>query len=320
MTWSELLALSHAGAWGDTEKPQHDMPYLSIALGKTIKGEMAFGLATLWAHQHQVYLSSLDDVARTLTLLIDIGGNWVYAFMQHNKGVLHVPLSSKSHISAMINRTLSRSTCRCLCQLQAQKLLQCESHVVYLEGLNRGLEPVPISIPQLPMWIQIPLAGLSASRCCFRWTSHRQCQVTKCLSSQAPAKPQHYLPPCIQLQSVLPKWLTAPAWPPCFKSSYLKQCLTPPVQPQGGSSPRRPISVAQVAPSTIRAKDTLRPDRPILGMPKLEAASLQASPKAARPDEAVPISHLSTPTLASETPKVTSVPTVCNSGLILGWT
>ena len=118
VTWSELLALSHAGAWGDTEKPQHDMAYLLIALGKTIKGEMAFGLATVWAHPHQVYLPSLDEVPRKLSLLIDIGGNWVHAFMQLNEGALHIPLSSKGHISAMINRALSRSTCGCLCQLQ----------------------------------------------------------------------------------------------------------------------------------------------------------------------------------------------------------
>ena len=38
VTWSELLALSHTGAWGDAEKPQHDMAYLLIAVGKTIKG------------------------------------------------------------------------------------------------------------------------------------------------------------------------------------------------------------------------------------------------------------------------------------------
>ena len=38
VTQSELLALSHAGAWVDAEKPQHDMAYLLIALGKTVEG------------------------------------------------------------------------------------------------------------------------------------------------------------------------------------------------------------------------------------------------------------------------------------------
>ena len=39
VTQSELLALSHAWVWGDKEKPQCDMAYLLIVLGKTIKGE-----------------------------------------------------------------------------------------------------------------------------------------------------------------------------------------------------------------------------------------------------------------------------------------
>ena len=64
VTWSELLALSHAGAWGDTEKPQHDMAYFLIASGKTIEGEMAFGLTAVWAHLHQAHLPSLHEVMR----------------------------------------------------------------------------------------------------------------------------------------------------------------------------------------------------------------------------------------------------------------
>ena len=58
MTQSELLALSHTGVWGDTEKPQRDMAYLLIAPDKTIEGEMVFRLATVWAHLHQAHLST----------------------------------------------------------------------------------------------------------------------------------------------------------------------------------------------------------------------------------------------------------------------
>ena len=141
MTQSELLTLSHAGAWGNAEK-KCNMVYLWIALGKTIEGEMAFGLTMVWVHPHLACLSSLHEVARKLTLLINIGNNWVYAFMQLNEGTLHVPLSSKGHISAMTDGALSRSACGHLCQLQVQRLLQCESHVVCPEGFNGGLEPM----------------------------------------------------------------------------------------------------------------------------------------------------------------------------------
>ena len=99
VTWSELIALSHTGAWRDTEKPQCSITYLLIALSKTIEGEMAFRLATVWAHPHQADLSFLDEAVRKLTLPIDIGDNWAYAFVQLNEGALHVPLS-KTVISA----------------------------------------------------------------------------------------------------------------------------------------------------------------------------------------------------------------------------
>ena len=79
VTQQELSALSHAGAWGDLEKPQHDMAFLLIVLGKAMGEEMAFRLMTVWMHPHQACLSSLDEAARKLTLPIDLGDNWAYA-------------------------------------------------------------------------------------------------------------------------------------------------------------------------------------------------------------------------------------------------
>ena len=141
VTWSELLALSCTGAWGDTEKP-HDMAYLLIVLGKTIEEEMAFKLTMVWVHPHQTHLPSLDEAVRKLTLVINIGDNWVYTFMQLKESTLHVPLSNEGYISTTIDGVLSRSAYRHFCQLQVQRLLQCGSHLVCLEGLNGGLEPV----------------------------------------------------------------------------------------------------------------------------------------------------------------------------------
>ena len=99
---------------------------------------MAFGLTVVWAHPHQAHLPSLDEVARKLSLLINIGNNWVYAFVWLNKGALHVPLSSEGHINAMIDGVPSRSTCGHLHQLQVQRLLQCRSYMMCPEGLNGG--------------------------------------------------------------------------------------------------------------------------------------------------------------------------------------
>ena len=95
ITWPELLTLSHTGTWGNIEKPQGNMAFLLIAPRKTIEGEMVFGLAVVWAHPHQAWLSSLDEAAKKLALLIDLGDNWAYAFVQLNEDAQHVPLSNE---------------------------------------------------------------------------------------------------------------------------------------------------------------------------------------------------------------------------------
>ena len=194
---------------------------------------MALGLTTVWAHPHQACLPSLDEAVRKLTLLINIGDNWVYTFMQLNKGTLHVPLLSKGHISTMINGVLSRSACMHLCQLQEQRLLQCRSHMVCPEGIKGGLEPVQLSIPQPPMWDMNTLVG----------PVHDSLQLQVDLPQAMLSDKIPFFPgPCkvstppsshIWLWKVLVKWLTIPAWPPSFKNSCLRWCWTPLAQPQG---------------------------------------------------------------------------------------
>ena len=138
VTWPELSALSHAGAWGDQEKPQHDMAFL----GKMVGREMVLRLVMVWMHPHQACLSSLDEVVRKHTLLIDLGDNWAYVFVQLNENAQHIPLFDEGYLSAMSDGMPSKSMCRHLCQLKVCKLLQYCDQVVYPEGLNGGLEPV----------------------------------------------------------------------------------------------------------------------------------------------------------------------------------
>ena len=152
VTWSELLALSHEGAWGNIEKPKCDMVFLLIAPDKTINGERVFDLVAVWAHPHQACLSCLDEVAWKLALLIDTGNNWAYAFMWLNENALYIPLSDKGHISAMIEGSPSRRTCGHLHQLEVHKHMQCGDQVVCPKGLNRGLEHMWFSLPEPSVW------------------------------------------------------------------------------------------------------------------------------------------------------------------------
>ena len=58
----------------------------------------------------------------------------------------NVSQPKESLLSTMTNCPSSRNACRNLHQLEVCQLLQCKDQLVYPEGLNRGLEPVLISL------------------------------------------------------------------------------------------------------------------------------------------------------------------------------
>ena len=139
-----LSPLPHMGMGRPGEAPT----WYGISFNSTRQGgggEMAFRLVAVWMHPYQACYSSLDEVARKPALLIDLGDNWAYAFVQLNKNAQHIPLSDEGHLSAMIDGMPSKSACRHLCQLEVCKLLPYGDQVVYPEGLNGGLELIKTS-------------------------------------------------------------------------------------------------------------------------------------------------------------------------------
>ena len=80
-----LSAISHAEVWGEPKRPKSDMAYLHLALDQAVE-ERKFVLVVVWTHPCQACLPSLDEVVRKLTLLINTGEDWAYAFMQLNEG------------------------------------------------------------------------------------------------------------------------------------------------------------------------------------------------------------------------------------------
>ena len=107
---------------------------------------MAFGLAMVWAHLFQACLSSLHEVVKKLTLLLNSSDNWAYTFVQLNEDAQHVPLPKEGQLSVMSNGMPNMNACRHPCHLEVHQLLQCWDQVVYPKGLNRGLEPVLTSL------------------------------------------------------------------------------------------------------------------------------------------------------------------------------
>ena len=79
---SHLSAISQAKVWGDPKIPKLSMAYLLIALAQAVEAERISGLVAMWVHPSQTLLSSLEEAVKKLTLLINTGDDWPYAFVQ----------------------------------------------------------------------------------------------------------------------------------------------------------------------------------------------------------------------------------------------
>ena len=152
LTLTQLINLSQAGAWGDIEKPQHDIAFLMIVPSANIRDEQIFGLAVVWANPHQGHLTTLVEAACKLALFMDDSPDWLYAFVCISSTTSHAPLLDAGHIGSMTDGTQSVNTCGHLHQLQTWKLLQHREHVVFPKGLNTELEAHCFSFPELPPW------------------------------------------------------------------------------------------------------------------------------------------------------------------------
>ena len=176
------------------------------------------------------------------------------------------------------------------------------------KGINGSLEPVLLLLPKPSVWNMDTLGGpvhkpswLQVDLCHALLGSKMPivpgpCRTStplssQCLTVECPSKAGICTSMATKLQEFL-SWMV----------------LDTSVPASGDSTPRRPISAAQVVPLTIRVEDPPRPDRPILATAQLVDTSQQVSPQTARPDEAVPLSHSPSPTLVLENPETTSVP------------
>ena len=259
LTQWELSALSQAGAWGHIEKPKCNRMFLLIVLGKTIEGERVFDLVAVLGAPTPSTPFFPGWAAWKLTLLIDAGADWAYAFMQLNKGALHVPLSNEGHISTLIDGVPSRSTCGHLSQLEVHKLLQCGDQVVYPKGLNGGLELKWFSLPEPPVWDMDALGRLP----------HEPSPLKVDLSS-IKSRNQTSITPPLHTASTSPSSLHSTMEHPSgtttttSMAAELQELLPQAMLDTFSSVPghtilRRPTSAAMGAPPSIGAKDSLSP-------------------------------------------------------------
>ena len=134
------------------EKPRWDMVFQIVALSIAIGCERVIGLTTVWAHPHQAHFQTLEEMAHKHMLWADISTDWPCALIWLNDDLSHAPLLNEGHISTMTDGAPSMDAHSWLHQLQLCKLLQNEGSVVCPEGLNRELEALQFTFPQLPLW------------------------------------------------------------------------------------------------------------------------------------------------------------------------
>ena len=128
------------------------MAYLLLVPSQEAEEEKRFGLVGVWVHLNQFFHSSLEEVAKKLTLLISTEEDWYYTLVQVNEDAQHLPLSNARHSSVLADGAPSRSTCGYFSQLEVCQLLHLGSLVIYPGDLNGGLEPVWATLPKLPLW------------------------------------------------------------------------------------------------------------------------------------------------------------------------
>ena len=112
ISWYLSLPIMFLGGTGDSARVPSPLPcrgmgtpgeaptWYGISFNSTGQGgggEMAFRLVAVWTHPHQACLSSLDEVPKKLTLFINLGNNWAYAFVQLNEDAQNVPLCNEGH-------------------------------------------------------------------------------------------------------------------------------------------------------------------------------------------------------------------------------
>ena len=123
------------------------MAYLLVCTGDAL-GAKSYGLALVWISPHQVWASTMEEAVGKLSACISSGPNWPYALAQLYKGSNHTPLPKDKHIGILPWGKAEESPYGKISQLKVCQLLSAGPTVIYPMGLNRGNQPVTITLPE----------------------------------------------------------------------------------------------------------------------------------------------------------------------------
>ena len=187
----------------------------------------------MWVHPYQARVSTIDDMARKLALLVSARPNWPYAFVQFNRDAHHMPLPKEGHLSAMAEGMPSNIPCSMICPIggPSTSAFRGLSSVpwgikwVFGPGSNNSAQ---ITIPQYDYtgwWAHPPTRGHLTIH--DRWTRVQDPVSQQCFNHYFPHMPCYGASPQGRVKSV---------WPWRSVNSYHRWLWTPLVKHQGVQS------------------------------------------------------------------------------------
>ena len=108
-----------------------------------------YSISLVWIHSHQVRVTTIEEVADSLTAYTSSGVNWPYALAQLCEDPHHAPLPKNKHPVVLPQGKAWETFCGKISQLEVCQLLAAGPQVIYPIGLNRQDEPIITTLPDL---------------------------------------------------------------------------------------------------------------------------------------------------------------------------
>ena len=119
--WANFL--THLKVWGDAERFCSNVALLLVLPKEGVAEERVYGLAMVWVHPYQAWVSTLDSTAEQLTQLASTGPNWPYTLVWLNGDACHVPLPKDGHLGTLAEKHTSHVPYRRIQHLDVPQLL-----------------------------------------------------------------------------------------------------------------------------------------------------------------------------------------------------
>ena len=93
----ELASISRFKVWGNTWNPCHNIGYLLVCLGNTIKGTQ-YSVSLVWVKHKQARAPTMEEAVEKLATYPSSGTDWPYILAQLYEGSGHALLPKGKHL------------------------------------------------------------------------------------------------------------------------------------------------------------------------------------------------------------------------------